>query len=137
MGVNPFATIAALAERSVELAAQKYGIEIDYETKNGKNRIYLLEECKELTYLKGNLDLFGKPKHSQPREPKMEEIASIMTEAGTGGDDTIGFSEVMSGYIHAGGEVDDFDVAAKYALSRCESARFFLTVKSWDTDERE
>lgn len=35
VGVNPFATITALAERSVELAAQKYGIEIDYDTKNG------------------------------------------------------------------------------------------------------
>lgn len=35
VGVNPFATITALAERSVELAAQKSGIDIDYETKNG------------------------------------------------------------------------------------------------------
>lgn len=35
VGVNPFATITALAERSVELVAQKYGISIDYDTKNG------------------------------------------------------------------------------------------------------
>jgi choline dehydrogenase-like flavoprotein len=36
MGVNPFATITAMAERSVELVAQKHGIEIDYKTKNGE-----------------------------------------------------------------------------------------------------
>jgi hypothetical protein len=35
MGVNPFATITALAERSVELFGHKYGIAIDYDTKNG------------------------------------------------------------------------------------------------------
>lgn len=36
VGVNPFATITALAERSAELVAKKYGISIDYDTKNGK-----------------------------------------------------------------------------------------------------
>jgi hypothetical protein len=35
VGVNPFATITALAERSVEMASQKYGIAIDWDTKNG------------------------------------------------------------------------------------------------------
>lgn len=35
LGVNPFATITALAERSVELVARKQGINIDFETKNG------------------------------------------------------------------------------------------------------
>jgi choline dehydrogenase-like flavoprotein len=37
VGVNPFATITALAERSVELVAQKRGITIDYDMKNGKS----------------------------------------------------------------------------------------------------
>lgn len=37
VGVNPFATITALAERSVEMIAKKHGIVIDYETKNGKS----------------------------------------------------------------------------------------------------
>jgi choline dehydrogenase-like flavoprotein len=36
LGVNPFATITALAERSVELVAQKKGIKIDLKTKNGE-----------------------------------------------------------------------------------------------------
>ena len=35
LGVNPFATITALAERSVELAAEKKGISINYDTQNG------------------------------------------------------------------------------------------------------
>lgn len=36
LGVNPFATITAFAERSAEQAARRLGLEIDYETKNGK-----------------------------------------------------------------------------------------------------
>lgn len=35
LGVNPFATITALAERSVEHAADRIGAVIDYDTKNG------------------------------------------------------------------------------------------------------
>lgn len=35
LGVNPFATITALAERSVEAAALKNGISINYDTRNG------------------------------------------------------------------------------------------------------
>lgn len=36
VGVNPFATITALAERSVEMMAKKHGIKINYQKKNGK-----------------------------------------------------------------------------------------------------
>lgn len=43
LGANPFATITALAERSVELMAQKYDIKIDYETKNSKFLITALK----------------------------------------------------------------------------------------------
>lgn len=35
VGVNPFATITAFAERAVERMAEKFDIKIDYETKNG------------------------------------------------------------------------------------------------------
>lgn len=36
LGANPFATITALAERSVEEVAIEFGINIDYQTRNGK-----------------------------------------------------------------------------------------------------
>jgi hypothetical protein len=42
LGVNPFATITAFAERSVELAAEKFGLLIDYETRNGRHRSSLV-----------------------------------------------------------------------------------------------
>lgn len=35
LGVNPLATITALAERSVKCVATKIGVNIDYETQNG------------------------------------------------------------------------------------------------------
>lgn len=35
LGVNPLATITALAERSVKYTADKMGATIDYDTKNG------------------------------------------------------------------------------------------------------
>ena len=35
LGVNPFATITALAERAVEQVAAEMGMRIDYETRNG------------------------------------------------------------------------------------------------------
>jgi hypothetical protein len=41
LGVNPFATITALAERSVELAAKKRGIDIEFDIKNGKLLVVL------------------------------------------------------------------------------------------------
>jgi choline dehydrogenase-like flavoprotein len=37
LGVNPLATITALAERSVQYTARKIGLRIDYKTKNGKS----------------------------------------------------------------------------------------------------
>ena len=55
LGVNPFATITALAERSVEFVGTKYGIEIDYKTKNGKAERQSILEDGMLT----NLRYFG------------------------------------------------------------------------------
>ncbi len=44
LGANPFATITALAERSVEEVAKEGDIKIDYATKNGK-RIICFDGC--------------------------------------------------------------------------------------------
>ena len=41
LGANPFATITALAERSVEEAANESGIKIDYDTRNGSALVSL------------------------------------------------------------------------------------------------
>jgi hypothetical protein len=38
LGVNPFATITALAERTVEKIAEEHGFDIDYETRNGETQ---------------------------------------------------------------------------------------------------
>jgi hypothetical protein len=48
----------------------------------------------------------------------------------------IGFTEVMSGFIHIGDDdVGDFELATRIAESNCEAARFFLSVKSWNTED--
>ena len=39
LGANPFATITALAERSVRYTADQMGLEIDYLTRNGRNTL--------------------------------------------------------------------------------------------------
>ena len=49
LGVNPFATITALAERSVESIARRENIKIDYDTKNGRQICYILHLGRVLT----------------------------------------------------------------------------------------
>ncbi|KAL2126285.1 hypothetical protein VTI74DRAFT_1264 [Chaetomium olivicolor] len=120
LGVNPFATITALAERSVELAAREQRISIDYGTKNGI------------------LDLFGNPKFpvtTNEQDESIDRLANVIAKATDSAKSGVEFTEVMSGFIHAGGEVEDFEDAAKMARSQGEAAHFFLTVKSWDVSE--
>ncbi|KAH6699057.1 hypothetical protein BKA61DRAFT_496631 [Leptodontidium sp. MPI-SDFR-AT-0119] len=130
LGVNPFATITALAERSVEHAA-KFRIKrkIDLETKNDM------------------LDLFGEP-HQYAENKKVlqrkdttgiRDATSLVKATREVKANGFGFSEVMSGYIHVGegiegDKIEDFETAAKTAKGLCEEARFFLSVKAWDTD---
>lgn len=45
LGVNPFATITALAERSVEAAAGRAGLKVDYETKNGELMTFIKRDA--------------------------------------------------------------------------------------------
>ncbi|KAK4121687.1 FAD/NAD(P)-binding domain-containing protein [Parathielavia appendiculata] len=121
LGVNPFATITALAERSVELAAEDQHISINYGTKNGI------------------LNLFDSPKYpvttNEHEDQGIDRLANVIAKAKDSAKAGVEFTEVMSGFIHAGGEVEDFEDAAKKARSYGEAARFFLTVKSWDVSE--
>lgn len=136
LGANPFATITALAERAIEDYCYRHDLEIS-EQKNGI------------------LDLFGEPAHTPKRHQTREERAyaaaevDAETESVSAADEVIekaevikasgfGFTEVMSGYIHAGeGMVEDeratYELAARTAKSLCESARFFLSVQAFNT----
>ena len=116
LGVNPFATITALAEHSIENVAIKQGIKIDYETKNGL------------------LDLFGPPAKRLSLTPDLREAVRTIEGgrrkkcAGTG------FSEIMEGFIHVGSDIEEFGVAEEVAKGASSSARFFLSVHAWDVD---
>lgn len=136
LGANPFATIAALAERSVEAYATSQGLTISQE----KN---------------GILDLLGEPRHVPKRcrpAHKREKIRAMeeqesLTMAGkvirtarelrSSG---FGFTEVMSGFIHHDENLvednrETYELAYRVGKSLCESARFFLSVQAFDTKE--
>ncbi|TDZ22449.1 Cholesterol oxidase [Colletotrichum orbiculare MAFF 240422] len=129
IGVNPFATITALAERSVDAYIRKKGLKI-YATKNGI------------------LDLFGEPQHA-PRDnmktrelehecKKIHEAKSMIHQASRSKAGGFGFTEVMSGFVHRDdGLVTDkratYELAYRTAKSLCESARFFLSVQAFNT----
>ncbi|KAL7625697.1 hypothetical protein AAE478_004918 [Parahypoxylon ruwenzoriense] len=132
LGANPFATITALAERSVDLYAKDMGLEI----KTMKN---------------GILDLFGSPQYPHhhrhygwkehiedtQESAKINSAKSAITAARRMNDAGFGFTEVMSGYIHRDkglkrDNVDTYVLAARTAKSLSETARFFLSVQSFN-----
>lgn len=128
LGVNPFATITALAERSVDLYIQRQKLKI-HSKRNGI------------------LDLFGEPRYSpanmcdssvDTEARQIEKAYSQIQRARLAEASGFGFTEVMSGFIHAGNGLtkdsrDTYELAYRTAKSLCESARFFLSMKSWNT----
>jgi hypothetical protein len=82
------------------------------------------------------LNLFGKPKFPVLHDTDLQATESLINDARDDQASGIGFTEVMSGFIHIGDDVDDFELATKIARSGCEAARFFLSVKSWDIEDR-
>lgn len=139
LGVNPLATITAIAERTVELVAMKHGITIDYETKNGTMKLIRFRVCAEscsirLTLL-GLLDVYGTPAYPQPRDESLQRLSDTIVRAEAAGTSGVGFSEVMTGFIHAGPDLGDYDIATDVGRSRGEAARFFLSVKSWNAED--
>ncbi|KZL72550.1 glucose-methanol-choline oxidoreductase [Colletotrichum incanum] len=121
LGVNPFATITALAERSVEKVAEDFGIKIDLKKKNG------------------SLNLFAEPAHNQfELDDDNLQVAKVREIIKTARDDKtpgIAFTEMMDGWIHFGEDAEslDFERATETAKSRGEYARFFLSARSWNT----
>lgn len=143
LGANPFATITALAERSVEAYVKDRGLKISEESN-------------------GILNLFGEPKH-QPRrwtgrravnghderarsecvddddDVSVDGAEHVIESAAAVQADGFGFTEVMSGFIHHDEQIMTQDVRATYDLayrtaqSLCESARFFLSVQAFNT----
>ncbi|KAK1993063.1 glucose-methanol-choline oxidoreductase [Colletotrichum falcatum] len=120
LGVNPFATITALAERSVEMVARERKMDI----KTEKN---------------GSLNLFAEPAHTPCEKgddnlqvAKVREIIKTARDDKTPG---IAFTEMMDGWIHFGENLKafDFERATETARSRGEYARFFLSARSWNT----
>lgn len=83
----------------------------------------------------GTLNLFGKPRFPVIDDAGTEATEKLIDVAKDDQTSGIGFTEVMSGFIHIGDDVKDFDLAAKIARSECEAARFFLSVKSFDTED--
>jgi hypothetical protein len=136
LGANPFATIAALAERSVEAYAASEGLSISQK----KNSI--LDLLGEPQYI----PRCHRPSHKREKVNDVEEQESISVantvirnarELSASG---IGFTEVMSGFVHHDrGLVEDnqetYELAHRVAKSLCESARFFLSVQSFNTQE--
>ncbi|KAI1733578.1 glucose-methanol-choline oxidoreductase [Xylaria scruposa] len=138
LGANPFATITALAERSLDLYAKRKGLRIDDEPN-------------------GVLDLFGAPKHPKYRQKQSKERQRTEENEEDDGiyhahksiasarrmkDGGFGFTEVMSGHVHRLHEnddgkfrdnIDDYELAARTAKSLCETARFFLSVQAFNT----
>ena len=136
LGANPFATIAALAERSVEAYAASQGLTIRQE----KNAI---------------LDLLGEPQHpalttpplrrrdyvrAMEDEDSISEAGKVIRTARELSASGFGFTEVMSGFVHYDRSLvedrrDTYELAHRVAKSLCESARFFLSVQAFDTNE--
>ncbi|KAI0205429.1 glucose-methanol-choline oxidoreductase [Astrocystis sublimbata] len=137
LGANPFATITALAERSLDLYTQRKKLTVSTEEN-------------------GILDLFGQPKHPKYRRKECVEHQLLeekeeddgiynahksISSARRNKDGGFGFTEVMSGHIHRlqpnsstfRDSLDDYELAARTAKSLCETARFFLSVHAFNT----
>ena len=95
----------------------------------------------------GILDLFGEPKFApkvsgaQPFDAErrlIEKASEKISRANAAEAPGFGFTEVMSGYIHrdnglAGDNAARTSWHNRTAQNLCESARFFLSVQSFNT----
>jgi len=107
-GVNPIATITALAERSLDLLAEKYAFSIDLETRNG------------------NLNANSVPRMTKPIHPRPDKVTTL-----TKGAKNIGwqFTEALSGYIDINSSSEDFAVCESRGKSSSCVMLAYLTVE--------
>lgn len=110
LGVNPLATITALAERSCELFTREKQWSVD-ETENG------------------TLDLFGEPRVCHAHSSDLSHYDG--SKADSAG---IRFTEIMEGFIHIGGNITDFDVAHNVAKGASSLASLYITVDTFRLD---
>jgi hypothetical protein len=104
LGINPFATITALAERTCDMLIKEKEWTVD-ETENG------------------TLDLFGPPRVEHAM------LSYLQDYDGNSADRTgVRFTEIMDGYIHIGDNISDFEVAHDVAKGSSSAASFCLTV---------
>lgn len=80
------------------------------------------------------LDLFGLPARSFPTDRSLKKAIKTVEDAQAASKRGLEFTEVMTGFIHIGGDIDDFEIASNAGKSSAEAARFFLSVHAWDTD---
>ncbi|KAH8723205.1 hypothetical protein GQ44DRAFT_774258 [Phaeosphaeriaceae sp. PMI808] len=113
LGINPFATITALAERACDLLLREKKWEVD-ETENGKLDLSL---C-------GNFS--GNSKVSYDEKPYLSHCYNESNDR-TG----VRFTEIMDGHIHVGDNIDDYEVAYNTARSALSSASLFITVEAF------
>jgi hypothetical protein len=80
------------------------------------------------------LDLFGPPKKSLVLTPDLKAAIETIEDAKRRNSSGTVFTEIMDGFIHIGGEIEDFTIAEEAARGTSSSARFYLSVHAWDTD---
>ncbi|KAJ7641620.1 hypothetical protein FB45DRAFT_825916 [Roridomyces roridus] len=115
LGVNPFATITALAERSVHYIAEQRGLTIDW-SKNGR------------------LDLFGQPAKVFSGK---DDSTVVPDEEGADGEGDLRFTEIMEGHIHIGSDIDDFGLAESAGKGSASAMKLYLSVEGPNVEESE
>ncbi|KAL1612873.1 hypothetical protein SLS60_001103 [Paraconiothyrium brasiliense] len=110
LGVNPFATITALAERTCDMLLHEKQWPVD----KAENE---------------TIDVFGKPKVCHTIEPGLSHYDGLQADSAG-----VRFTEVMDGYIHIGGNIADFDVAHNVAKGAASSASLYITVDTFRLD---
>ncbi|KAF2656879.1 FAD/NAD(P)-binding domain-containing protein [Lophiostoma macrostomum CBS 122681] len=107
LGVNPFATITALAERACDQLAI--------------SRQWTFNETPN-----GRLDLFGAPAKSFPLLDEKHDMDYRRLHDQSDG---ASFTEIMDGFIYIGSNIDDFETANKVARGSNSSARLFTSIE--------